>query len=56
METVETFKYLGRVVEKSDDVCLVLRANLSKARIFWWCFGNILDREWEYGKISGFFY
>ena len=56
METVEIFKYFGRVADKSYYDFLELQSNLVNLSRFWWCSGKILGRKVSDEKTYGLFY
>ena len=52
LETVTSFKYLGRVLMSEDDYWLAVAVNLSKARKIWVQMTRILIREGAEPKVS----
>ena len=53
LETVSTFKYLGRVMTAGDDYWLAVAGNLVKARKIWGSLLRILSREGVDKRVSG---
>ena len=45
IEGVETFKYLGRLLDRSDDEWLEVLRNVGKARRLWSWLGKLIQRE-----------
>jgi hypothetical protein len=56
IERVKEFKYLGRVLDESDDDWPALQSNLKKAREKWSRIGRILSREKAKPRIMATFY
>lgn len=56
LETVSTFKYLGRPISSTDDDWPAIHLNLSKAREQWAMVSKVLRREDATPKISAMFY
>ena len=56
LETVTSFKYLGRVLTAGDDGWLAVAGNLRKARESWTRMTRILGREGADPRISGLFF
>ena len=56
LETVTSFKYLGRVLTAGDDDWLAVAGNLRKARESWTRMTRILGREGADPRISGLFF
>ena len=56
LESVATFKYLGRVVTAGDDNCPEVAVNLVKARKSWGRLSRILSREGADKRVSGNFF
>ena len=55
LETVSTFKYLGRVMTAGDDDWTEVAGNLLKVRKSWGRLSRILSREGADKKVSGTF-
>ena len=55
LETVTTFKYLGRVMTAGDDDWPAVAGNLVKARKIWGRLERILSREGADKRVSGNF-
>ena len=53
LETVSTFKYLGRVMTAGDDDWPAVAVNLVKLRKSWGCLSRILSREGADKRVSG---
>ena len=53
LETVATFKYLGRVMTTGDKDCPAVAGNLVKARKSWGRLSRILSREGSDRRVSG---
>ena len=53
---METFKYLGRMLDRSDDKWPALRHNVGKAHIVWSRLGKLLRREGVDSQMSAMFY
>ena len=56
LETVSTFKYLGRVMRAGDDDWPSVAGNLVKARQRWGRLSRILSREGADKRVSGNFF
>ena len=56
IEGVETFKYLGRILDRSDDNWLAVLQNVSKVRRVWNRLGELLQREGAEPRVSAVFY
>ena len=56
IEGVERFKYLGRLMERSDDYCPSVLRNIRKASQLWGRNGKLLWREGEDPAVSAEFY
>ena len=56
LETVSTFKYLGRVMTAVDDYCPEVEGNLVKARKSWWRLSRIISREGADKRVSRNFF
>ena len=56
METVTTFKYLGRLFTATGNDFPAATVNMQKARRIWYRFSGILGREGADPKTSGRFY
>ena len=56
IEGVETFKYPGRMLDRSDDKWPALRQNVGKAHIVWSRLGKLLRREGVDSQMSAMFY
>ena len=56
LETVSTFKYLGRVMTAGDDDWTAVAGNLVKARKSWGSLPQILGREGADKRVSGNFF
>ena len=56
IEGVETFEYLGRILERSDDDCPEVLWNFGKARRVWNRMGKLLRREGAEPRVSAIFY
>ena len=56
LETVSTFKYLGRVMTAGDDDWPEVAGNLVKARKSWGRLARILSREGAEKRVSGNFF
>ena len=55
MDTVFSFKYLGRLLTETDNDCLAVIKNIWKARKSWFCLDRILGREGEDTQTTGCF-
>ena len=53
---METFKYLGLVLDRSDDNWPEVRRNVEKARQVWIWIGKLLRREGSDLRVSEMFY
>ena len=56
IERIKEFKYLGRILEESDDDWPALQSNLKKARAKWGRIGRILSREQANPRVMATFY
>jgi hypothetical protein len=56
IETVTTFRYLGRILTSSDSDWAAARSNLTKSRQRWTNISRILARESATSRISALFY
>ncbi len=56
LETVEVFKYLGRLISHDDADTQAMRSNLRKARGCWAQVSCVLRAEYATTKTSGMFY
>ena len=56
IEGVETFKYLGWMLDRSDDNWLAVLRNVGKARRVWRRLGKLLSREGADPRVSAMFY
>ena len=56
LETVSTFKYLGRVMTAGDDDWPAVAVNLLKARKIWGRLSRILSQEGADVRVSGNFF
>jgi hypothetical protein len=56
IERVKEFKYLGRILDESDDDWPALQSNLKKARAKWGRIGRILSREQANPRVMATFY
>ena len=56
IEGVETFKYLGRILERSYDDWPKVLQNVGKAHRVWSCLGKLLRREGAEPQVSAMFY
>lgn len=56
LKSVETFKYLGRIVSSTDNDWPALQRNLTKARQRWGMISRVLRRHGANARISGKFY
>ena len=56
IEGVESFRYLGRLLHRSENDCLAVRGNIWKARQVWGCLGKLLRREGVEPFVSEKFY
>ena len=56
IEGVEVFKYLRRLLDRSDDDWLVVLRNISKAMQVWGRLGKLLQREGAEPAVSAKFY
>ena len=56
LRSVETFKYLGRIVSSTDSDWPALKKNLTKARQRWAMISRVLVRDGADARISGMFY
>ena len=55
LQTVTSFKYLGRILTAVDDDCPEVAENLGKARKIWGRLKWILGREGADKRVSGNF-
>ena len=53
LDTMTSFKYMGKVLTEGDDNWLEVTDNLRKARKIWMQIMRILSREGAYPKVSG---
>ena len=53
---MERFKFLGRLIDRSDDDWPAVLRNIRKARQVWGRLGNLLWREGAEPEVSGKFY
>ena len=56
IETVSTFKYLGRILDKNDDDLPAIKANIQKAKKRWARITRVLTRENASPRVMGYFY
>ena len=56
LNTVPSFKYLGRTLTAQDDDWPAVAGNLGKARKSWGRLKRILSREGAYKRVSGNFF
>ena len=56
LETVTSFKYLGRIMTASDNDWLAVVGNTRKNRKSWVCLTRILRREGAIPRVSGMFF
>mmetsp|Transcript_5724 Transcript_5724/g.8521 ORF Transcript_5724/g.8521 Transcript_5724/m.8521 type:complete len:1130 (+) Transcript_5724:164-3553(+) len=56
LERVEQFKYLGRILDETDDDDFAALRQLERARNTWRRFGGILRSEGACPRVKGFFY
>ena len=56
LDTVLSFKYLGRLLPETDDDCPAAIDNIWKARKSWFCLAWILGREGADTQTMGRFY
>ena len=56
MDKVETFKYLGTILERSDNKWPAVLWNVGKARRVWNRLGKLLRREGADPRVSAMFY
>ena len=56
LETVQIYKYLGRLLACNDDDWPAIHMNLKKARSRWASLSRVLVREGSTPRISGLFY
>jgi hypothetical protein len=56
LESVSTFKYLGRPLSSHGDDWAALRKNLDKARLRWALISRVLARERATPRVSAMFY
>ena len=56
IEVVEVFKYLGWILEWSDNDCLVVLRNIRKSRQVWGRLGKLLQREGAEPSVLEKFY
>ena len=53
---VEVFKYIGRILERSDNDCTAVLRNISRARQVWGRLGKLLQREGSEPSVLEKFY
>ena len=53
LQTVPSFKYLGRILTAGDDNCPAVAGNLGKAQKRWGRLKRILSREGADKRVSG---
>ena len=56
LESADSFKFLGKVLDKLDNNRPALSVDLGKARKSWGCFVRILTWEGADTRVSGMFY
>ena len=56
IEGVDTFKYLGGILDRYDNDCLAVLRNVGKARRVWNQLGKLLRREGEEPQVFAIFY
>ena len=56
VEDVETFKYMGRTLDKTDDDWMLVRWNIMRARLVWGVLGALLWWEGADPKVVAIFY
>ena len=56
IEGVETFNYLGIILDQSDNDWLAFLRNFRKARKVWSRLGKLLWREGDEPRVSAMFY
>jgi hypothetical protein len=56
IETVENFKYLGRILDNNDDDRPAIKRNLTRARAAWGRLGRILSKEGANSKAMASVY
>ena len=56
LETVTSFKYLGRVISEMGENCLEVVTNLALAKTFWSRMLRILSQEVAAPRLSGLFF
>ena len=56
VEGVETFKYMGRTLDKTDDDWMLVRWNIMRARLVWGVLGALLWWEGADPKVVAIFY
>ena len=52
VEDVETFKYMGRTLDKTDDDWMLVRWNIMRARLVWGVLGALLWWEGADPKVA----
>ena len=55
MEAVSEFRYLGRLLNTTDDDWTAVVGNIRKARVSWGCLAQVLGREGANPKVSRVF-
>ena len=56
IEVVETLKYMGRMLDQSDNAWLAVHRNVRKAHRVWSQLGGLIQREGEDPRVSAMFY
>ena len=56
LDTITSFRYLGRVISVADNNWTAVDRNFSKERDMWRKMASILSREGEEPWVSGFFF